>query len=313
MRNKIQFSDNYLDEALEIAISKAEEYHGATAPNPPVGAVCLGAEGEILAVCAHEKAGTPHAEAKAIAECAERGISNRIHTLVITLEPCNHFGRTPPCTEAIIKLAAQGNLKRVAFGVSDPNPKVAGRGAERLKSEGLEVIDMDNPKAKELIAPFRHWITTGRPWVTLKRAFDERGSMIPPAGKKTFSSPEALKFAHELRKQSDGILTGSGTVLADLPEFTVRHVNDHPDKTRWLVVLDRRGRVPSSWILEREGSGFKYHRSSSPEEALQFLGQHGVMEVLVEAGPLVSDYFLDKKLWNKSVTITPEGIKVELI
>ncbi len=308
--NKIELSEKYLEEALLLAIHKAEEYHGATAPNPPVGAVCLSVEGEVLALCAHEKAGTPHAEAKAITECVERGIANKVHTVVVTLEPCNHFGRTPPCTEAIIRLAAEGNLKRVAFGVSDPNPKVTGRGADRLKSEGLEVIDMAHPKAKELIAPFKHWITTGAPWVTLKRAFDARGSMIPPVGTKTFSSPEALKFAHELRKQADAILTGSGTVLADLPEFTVRHVKDHPQKTRWLIVLDKRGRVPTSWISEREANGFKYHRSSTPEEALQFLGERGVMEVLVEAGPQVAEYFLSHNLWNKDVIITPTGIEV---
>jgi diaminohydroxyphosphoribosylaminopyrimidine deaminase/5-amino-6-(5-phosphoribosylamino)uracil reductase len=311
-QNKIELTDNYLEAALEIAIRKAEEYHGATAPNPPVGAVCLSAAGEILALSAHEKAGTPHAEAKAIAECIERGMANKVHTLVITLEPCNHFGRTPPCTEAIIRLAAEGNLKRVAFGVSDPNPKVAGRGADRLKSVGLEVIDMANAKAKELIAPFRHSITSGTPWVTLKRAFDAQGSMIPPLGAKTFSSPEALKFAHELRKQADAILTGSGTVLADLPEFTVRHVKDHPQKIRWLVVLDKRSRVPTSWISEREANGFNCHISNTPEEALRFLGEQGVMEVLVEAGPKVSEYFLSNNLWNKDVKITPAGIDVQL-
>lgn len=298
------------DEAIKLAVSVAMDFRGATSPNPPVGAVALDKEGRVLSVKAHEKAGTGHAEAKVLEECREKGLLNVIDTLVITLEPCNHHGRTPPCTESILRAFKEGSLRKVLFGTTDPNPKVAGNGAARLRAAGLEVHNLRDVDSEKLIEAFSCWIKTGRPFVTLKMAFDKSGSMIPPVGQKTFSSPAALTFAHELRRQSDAILTGSGTILADLPEFTVRHLKDHLNKARWLAVLDRRGRVPISWISEREKVGFKYYRGVSVEETLQFLGEQGVLEVLVEAGPEVSGFFLDKNLWNRKAVITPDGIEV---
>jgi diaminohydroxyphosphoribosylaminopyrimidine deaminase/5-amino-6-(5-phosphoribosylamino)uracil reductase len=308
LNQKLIFSP---EEALKIAVSAAMSFRGATAPNPPVGAVALDSEGRLLSVQAHEKAGTGHAEAKVLQECRAKGLLNRIDTLVITLEPCNHHGRTPPCTESILSAFKEGTLRKVYFGTTDPNPKVAGNGAARLRAAGLEVHNLKDVESEKLIEAFSYWIQTGRPFVTLKMAFDNAGSMIPPIGQKTFSNPEALKFAHELRKQSDAILTGSGTVLADLPEFTVRHVKDHSNKMRWLAVLDRRGRVPTSWIAEREKVGFKYYRGESVEETLKFLGEQGVLEVLVEAGPAISQLFLDNNLWNRKVLITPDGIEIQ--
>jgi diaminohydroxyphosphoribosylaminopyrimidine deaminase/5-amino-6-(5-phosphoribosylamino)uracil reductase len=296
--------------ALKLAIAEARRFQGATAPNPPVGAIALDAAGEILSLQAHEKAGTGHAEAKALEDCRQRGLLPRLHTLIITLEPCNHHGRTGPCTEAVLRAAGESRLKHVYYGVQDPNPRVAGQGAQRLREAGLSVVDLDDPDCRDLIGPFSHWIQTGLPWITLKTAYDAEGSMIPPPGQKTFSSPEALKFAHELRKVSDAILTGSGTVLADLPEFTVRHLPDHPDKTRWLAVLDRRDRTPADWIQGRERAGFRFYRGLDVDSTLRFLGSQGVLEVLVEAGPLVTQEFLNRGLWHRHVVITPQGIDI---
>lgn len=314
--------------ALRLALQEARKYEGATAPNPPVGATGLDSKGQVLSVQAHTRAGTGHAEAKVIEDCRERGLLDQLHTLVITLEPCNHRGRTGPCTEAILQTRQSQTgrgIQRVFFGVVDPNPRVAGQGAKRLQDAGIETHLLSDPDCEELIAPFGKWITTGLPWVTLKTAYNAENSMIPPPGQKTFSSPEALRFAHELRRATDAILTGSGTVLADLPEFTVRLVPDHPGKSRWLVVLDRRGRTPQTWIQDREKAGFRVYIApgvkKSPEslpdstndaldEALRFLGSQGVLNVLVEGGPALTQTIINRSLWDRHVVITPQGIEI---
>jgi len=288
---------------LEL-IAKTTETLGSTAPNPAVGAAAIDASGAVLSLKFHPGAGQPHAEALVIKDCRARGILDQVDTLLVTLEPCNHTGRTPPCTQAIIT----AGIKHVRFAVKDPNPKVAGGGETFLKAAGIDAAVFDDAEvareAKNLLRAFAHWSETGRPWVTVKRALTASGSMIPPAGEKTFTSPESLKLAHELRRRADAILTGSGTVLADHPLFTVRHVSDHPGKIRDLVVMDRRGRVQDeAWIHQAENSGFRVHFQTNLHEAMGFLGARGVLEVLVEAGPAVSSAILDSGLWNESITI----------
>jgi len=302
--------DSTVPNALKLALKQAKTFCGATAPNPPVGAAGLNSAGQMIALAAHQKAGTTHAEAQVIKDCRKNGTLSQLDTLVITLEPCHHHGKTPPCTDAILRAAQEGGLHRVYFGTQDPNPRVAGKGALRLKEAGLEVFDLDDLECRQLIAPFSHWIQTGRPWIVLKSAFDAQGSMIPPPGQKTFSSYEALCFAHQLRRSSDAILTGSGTVLADQPEFTVRLCPDHPEKKRWLVVLDRNHRTPKNWIEDREKAGFQIHLADDVDTALNFLGSQGVLQVLVEAGPVLNSTFLSRSLWNEHVIITPQGIEI---
>lgn len=291
--------------ALRAALELAREFQGATSPNPPVGAAALDEQGNLLSLKAHERAGEAHAEASLIADCGVRGLRDRINTLIVTLEPCNHHGRTPPCTEALLELARQGSLKRVVFGTRDPNPRVQGGGARRLQQAGIQALCLEDAACAELIRGFSWWSRTGRPWVTVKTAFTRDSSMIPPRGKKTFTSDASLRFAHELRRRADAILTGSGTVLADAPLFTVRHVADHAGKKRRLYVLDRGGRVPSEWIESRAAAGFELRRwTGSLADALDELGSQGVLEVLVEAGPTLSESFLGSpQLWNEHVLI----------
>lgn len=294
---------------MQLAIEEASRFLGATAPNPPVGAVILDVDGNVLSVGAHVGAGSPHAEV-----CALKKISGlqKPHSLIVTLEPCNHFGKTPPCTEAIL---ASG-IRRVVIGALDPNPNVLGGGTRRLKLVGLEVVEgVLQKECEALIRPFSHWIRTGLPWVTLKRVFNREGSMIPPKGQKTFSSPDSLQLAHELRRRADALLTGSGTVLADLPEFTVRQVPDHSisgkQKKRVLMVVDRRGRVPADWIKDREAAGFTVCIEKDVKQALQFLGEKGCLEVLVEAGPALSGFILEQGIWNQEILIRQNAIEGE--
>jgi diaminohydroxyphosphoribosylaminopyrimidine deaminase/5-amino-6-(5-phosphoribosylamino)uracil reductase len=287
-------------QALSHTCVEARKWIGATSPNPPVGAAALDAEGKVLAVTAHKRAGEAHAEAALIAHCREQGLLPRIHTLYVTLEPCNHQGRTPPCTEAII---ATG-IKHVVIGARDPNPHVKGGGIERLRAAGIDVIyETDDEECRQLIHAFAYCAQTGKPWITIKRAFDKNGSMIPPKGQKTFTSPASLRFAHRLRKRTDAIITGSGTVLADNPLFTVRHVEDHPGKRRWLAILDRRGRVPESYLAGARERGLDAFIYQDISEAIADLAAKGAQDILIEAGPTLAQAALDSNLWVMSVTI----------
>lgn len=298
-----------LAQAFSRALRAAAEFEGSTAPNPPVGCVLLDANGAELAMAGHRKAGELHAEAAAIRLAHERGVATRIHTVVVTLEPCNHTGRTPPCTEAILSTPA----RELWIGVKDPNPAVPGQGAGRLKAAGVTVGFVEDLRhadaaklhaaAQRLNAPFAKRSTTGLPWVTVKQAVARDGSMIPPAGQKTFTSAPSLIVAHQLRKRADAILTGSGTVLADSPEFTVRHVPDFPGKQRRLVILDRRRRVPANYLKAAAQRGFDVRVEDALAGALQALGSHGVLEVLVEAGPTLTRQVLNSGLWDEHYRI----------
>ncbi|MBB4122523.1 bifunctional diaminohydroxyphosphoribosylaminopyrimidine deaminase/5-amino-6-(5-phosphoribosylamino)uracil reductase RibD [Martelella radicis] len=305
--------------ALARALDGAGRFAGATTPNPPVGCVLLDAAGTVIAEGYHRKAGMAHAEAEAIASARAAGLVERIDTVVVTLEPCNHHGRTPPCADAILATPA----RRVIIGAPDPNPGVAGGGAVRLAAAGLSVsFAADLPgeragtlarRASRLIAPFSKHVLTCLPWVTVKQALDETDDMVPPAGAKTFTSPSSLVLAHRLRRRADAILTGSGTILADNPEFTVRRVADFAGKSRILAILDRRSRVPDAYVAAAEARGFRVIRPEALEAALEELGRRGIMEVLVEAGPTLTAAVLQGGFWDEHVLIhkdNPDRVRV---
>lgn len=303
--------------AFARALALARVHEGATAPNPPVGCVLLDAAGTELAAGAHRRAGTPHAEALAIAAARHSGVVGKIHTAIVTLEPCNHHGRTPPCAEALLATPA----KQIWIACRDPNPKVGGGGAERLMAEGRRVrmlADLPHPDAlvlagdaERLIAPFRKHVLTGLPFITVKQALSSTGSMIPPPGRKTFTAPSSLALAHSLRRRADAILTGSGTILADDPHFTVRLVADHPGKRRLLVILDRRRRVHSDYLDAALQRGFEVYHGDKLHAALARIADWGAMEVLVEAGPTLTGSLLATALWDEHVLIeqacSPDG------
>lgn len=286
--------------AMNAAIESARQYVGATHPNPSVGAAALDSHGNLIAVAAHKRAGQAHAERELIKRLIEMNRLSECETMVVTLEPCSHHGKTPPCVDALIE---QKQIKRVIYGQKDCNPKVSGQGHLALEQAGKEVICYEEyqfadseilESIRRLNAPFFHWIKTGLPYVIVKVAINREDSMIPPKGQKTFTSEDSLIIAHLLRRESGAIITGSGTVLADQPEFTVRHVPDHESAPRReLVVIDRRGRVTDP----------KYTVGVDYLSELKRLGKQGVTQVLVEAGPVLTQAVFECGIWNESVII----------
>lgn len=290
------------------ALMLAADVEGATAPNPPVGCVILDAHGQTLTTAAHAGPGQPHAEAMAIRLAQQAGVADRIATLIVTLEPCNHHGRTGPCTGAILTTSA----REVWYALPDPNPLASG-GAERLRRAGLSVrtlSELAHPDreallvdATRLLAPFTARVRLGRPFITVKQAIDRSGSMIPPHGQTTFTGTPALILAHRLRRRADAILTGSGTVLADRAAFTVRHVPDIAGKSRILCILDRRGRVDAAYLEGSRQRGFRPMIASDLSQSLNNLAAQGCNEVLVEAGPTLLHSLRETGLWDEWVLI----------
>jgi diaminohydroxyphosphoribosylaminopyrimidine deaminase / 5-amino-6-(5-phosphoribosylamino)uracil reductase len=306
-------SDAAIAHAMQAALSAARMFEGATAPNPPVGCALLDSRGDVIVTAAHRRAGEAHAEAAAIAQARLEGRGLDIHSVVVTLEPCNHHGRTPPCVEAILSTPA----KHVVIGVRDPNPAVTGGGVAALQKAGLGVRDFagDATQLKRLLAPFAKRVTKQLPFVTVKQAMNKEGSMIPPEGQKTFTSKGSLLIAHALRRRADAIVTGSGTVLADDPEFTVRLLPDHENKQRGLYILDRRRRVGASYFDAAKTRGFAPHYADDFSDVLRAAYYAGALEVLVEAGPLVTAHVLATGLWDEHVRIsqTEKEDKVEIL
>jgi diaminohydroxyphosphoribosylaminopyrimidine deaminase / 5-amino-6-(5-phosphoribosylamino)uracil reductase len=296
-----------LSEAMQRACREARHWLGATSPNPAVGAVALDEQGKILAAASHRRAGEDHAEAALLKLCRDQNLMPRVHTMVVTLEPCNHVGRTLPCSESIIK----SGIRHVVVGTRDPNPVVTGGGCERLRQAGIDVIEgIETESCRRLIHAFAFFSLTGKPFVTVKRAFDERGSMIPPKGQKTFTSQESLTLAHRLRKKADAIVTGSGTILADNPLFTVRHVEDYPGKRRILAILDRRGRVPQDYMnqaAERRLDAIAYQ---DLDFCFSDLAHRGVQDVLVECGPHLSQSILNSPHWTMCIDVHKEKTEI---
>jgi len=304
--------------AFQAALHAAAEFVGNTAPNPPVGAAVLDENENILSVGAHEKAGLPHAEPKAVSALSPEQRA-RAHTICVTFEPCNHQGRTGPCTEALLKTP----IRRVIYAISDPTHG----GAHRLQTAGclVEQLPESHPlaqKARKQLLPFLMRVSTNLPYVVLKtahqlhenqiRTFLEKPisdpalfskSMIPVSGAKTFTSPDSLKLAHQLRKESDAIITASGTVIADSPLFTVRHVKDHAEKKRVLLVAQGKREIPNEWMRQRSQRGFQVGAFTPTREnwipLLNELAQQDILQILIEAGPKFSRWILESQFWNE--------------
>lgn len=301
---------------LALAALEAEKYVGATAPNPPVGA-CLVKDDRILSLGAHKKAGTAHAEVDAIKTALATYDQVQIAgaTLYVTLEPCNHYGKTPPCTKAIL----DAGIQRVVFGVRDPNRSVEGGGAEFLRKSGLKVDFLPNSDScHRLVDGFTKKFAENRPWVVHKLAYritsGGQVTMIPEKGEKTFTSQESLTTAHLERKKSDAILTGLETILADKPMFNVRHVSDHLGKKRWLVVMSKSGRkAPEDWVSRQNELGFDVLQHHDLEVALADLASRGTLRVLVEAGPSLSKAIESLCLWDERLLMIGDQGRTQVV
>ncbi|AKX93670.1 bifunctional diaminohydroxyphosphoribosylaminopyrimidine deaminase/5-amino-6-(5-phosphoribosylamino)uracil reductase RibD [Neomoorella thermoacetica] len=262
----------FMARALELA----RQGLGRTSPNPTVGAVIV-RDGQVVGEGYHQKAGTPHAEIHALRAAGEKA---RGATLYVTLEPCCHYGRTPPCTEAIIA----AGIKRVVAAMADPNPRVAGGGFRALSQAGIEVeTGLLADEARRLNEAFIKYITTGRPWVTLKMALTLDGKIATRTGAaRWITGPAARQRAHELRDIHDAILVGIGTVLADDPELTTR-LPDGRGRDAIRVILDSHLRLPLSARvvnLQSEAPTLVVTTPSAPAAARENLAARGV-EVLV--------------------------------
>ncbi len=293
------------DDEKWMSVALERGARGTPSPNPHVGAVLVKG-GQAIGMGHHERAGEPHAEIAALREAGDKA---RGGTLYVTLEPCNHTGRTPPCTEAI----AKAKIARVVIGCRDPNPHVKGGGVETLSKAGVKVdVGCREAEARKLIAPWSKFVTTGVPHVALKLALSLDGRIASRTGaSKWVTGPEARARVHLLRAQHDAVLVGIGTALADDPRLTVR---DAPGHSPLRIVLDTKLRLPlasrlvqtarevPTWVVcttdapssEEEAlveRGVEVLRAApsaegrvDPLAALKMLAARGIVTVMVEGG-----------------------------
>jgi diaminohydroxyphosphoribosylaminopyrimidine deaminase/5-amino-6-(5-phosphoribosylamino)uracil reductase len=231
---------------MRLALRLGRRGLGRTSPNPPVGAVVVRG-GQVVGRGYHHRAGMPHAEVEALRDAGERA---RGSTLYVTLEPCNHHGRTPPCTEAV----AAAGIRRVVVGVRDPNPAVAGNGIGRLRRSGLEVeLGVEAAECAELIAAFRTTVETGLPLVTLKLAASLDGRIATRTrDSRWITGQQARQLVHRMRDRMDAVMVGAETVIADDPSLTCR-MRGGRDPLR--VIVDGRLRLPfASQVLTNDAA-----------------------------------------------------------
>jgi len=293
-------SNSRLDEFyMRMALELAAKGLGRTSPNPMVGAVLV-KEGQVVGQGYHLKAGASHAEVVAIQQAGDfaKGAA-----LYVNLEPCCHAGRTGPCTEVL--LAA--GVSRVIVAMVDPNPLVAGQGLERLKSAGVEVkTGVLAEDARNLNEVFIKYITTGKPFVTLKVAMSLDGKIAASSGESKWITGEAARrYVHQLRDRYDAILVGVGTILADNPSLDTRLQNGK-GKNPVRIVVDSTLRTPlNSKIFKRHSPArviLATTKSASSNRLKAFLARGAEVMVIAGEGPMVSLDRLMKELGQQEIT-----------
>jgi diaminohydroxyphosphoribosylaminopyrimidine deaminase/5-amino-6-(5-phosphoribosylamino)uracil reductase len=295
------------DEAMSRAIALAARGLGTTSPNPVVGCVLLSADGEVVGEGFHAYAGGPHAEIVALAQAGERA---RGGTAVVTLEPCNHTGRTGPCARALIN----AGIVRVVIAVDDPTPVAAG-GAATLRDAGVRIeTGVGRAEAEEGNVAWLTAVRRGRPYVTWKYAatLDGRSAAADGTSQWITSAP-ARSDVHKLRSTVDAIVAGVGTIIADDPQLTVRDLRDGSlaIKQPWRVVVDSAGRTPATarirdqaaptWIATAAEVGAGPGGHVDLTALLGELYARGVRAVLLEGGPTLAGGFLAAGLIDKVV------------
>ena len=301
---------------MRRALALAQQGWGQTAPNPMVGAVVV-RDGAVVGEGYHARYGEPHAEALALKAAGEKA---RGATMYVTLEPCNHFGKQPPCTEAIL----QARIRRVVIAAADPTA-LAGGGARHLADYGVELtFGVEEAAALELNAPFFFAATqSNRPWVTLKLALSRNGKMNDPSGERRWISNEQSRAeVHRLRANVDAIAVGIGTVRADDPQLTARGPI-RPRVTPMRVVFDRNAemplqsklvataretptvvfahRPPVQRLAALHNAGVDVFDAGDLKEALAALRGFDVQHLLVEGGARLASEFLRQKLVDRLI------------
>ena len=297
------------DDLMVRALTLATRSEGRVEPNPMVGAVVTDAAGQVCGEGFHEVYGGPHAEIVALRHAGHRA---RGGTVVVTLEPCRHFGKTPPCTRAL--LAA--GVRRVVVAARDPNPLVNGGGIAELRAAGVEVVEnVRAVEARQLLGPFAKRVRSGMPWVIAKWAMTLDGKTATRTGdSKWISGEESRAEVHKLRGRVDAILVGAGTVRADDPLLTAR---PQGPRVALRVVLSRRGDLPAECQLTRTaqevpvlvltepageasltawraaGCEILSFADLTPTVVLRELGRRNMTNVLLESGSAVAGSFAD--------------------
>lgn len=307
------------EEFMKIALSLARATIGQTSPNPSVGAV-IAKDGQLISTGIHKKAGEAHAEVMAIQAA---GLSAKGANLYVTLEPCCHYGKTPPCANLII----ESGIKKVFVSCLDPNPKVAGKGIEKLQKAGIEVeVGLCEKEGRQINEMFFHWIQTKTPFVTLKAAITIDGKIATKTGdSKWITSPEARLDVHNLRHEHDAILVGIGTILSDNPLLTTRRPQGGKNPIR--VILDSHLKIPKFANVVQDQSAktviftgneidiskkselemMGVHIISLPstsillQDVLNILGDMKVMSLLVEGGSEIHGSFIQANLFQQMI------------
>jgi diaminohydroxyphosphoribosylaminopyrimidine deaminase/5-amino-6-(5-phosphoribosylamino)uracil reductase len=234
-----------------VALDLARQGRGKTNPNPMVGAVIV-KEGEVVATGFHYRAGERHAEIIALEEAGERA---RGATIYVNLEPCSHYGRTPPCVDAII----EAGIRKAVIATIDPNPLVSGRGIRQLKEAGVKVkLGVLEERAKRLNEVFLKYITSKTPFLIVKSAMTLDGKIATGQGQSRWITGEkSRKFVHRLRLMSDGIMVGINTVIQDDPLLTVRLVESESGHNPVRIIVDSKGRLPLNANVVKTARDYK--------------------------------------------------------
>ncbi len=297
---------------MERALELAHRGLGTTSPNPPVGAVIV-RDGQLIGEGYHEKAGEPHAERRALADAHARGMGSLLRgaTIYITLEPCSSYGRTPPCTEGIL----EAGIRRVVYGAVDPDTRHRGRADALLRAAGVIVEQgLCEEACMKLLRPWLFALHHGRPWVVAKIATTLDGR-ICRRQERWLSSAESLRYAHQMRLESDAILIGGGTLRADDPALTIRTplrevpaVKEQP----WRIVLTQNRQLlpPGCRLLtdEHAARSLVYERVDNLRRELlePLYRERGIVTLMLECGGGLLRRFVEEGLVNEWVqVITP--------
>ena len=278
---------------LDAAVALAEPHLGTTAENPTVGAIILDGACARLGQAVTASGGRPHAETQAIAEAGETA---RGATMYVTLEPCNHWGQTPPCSDAIIR----AGLGRVVIGVLDPDPRTAGRSVEKLRAAGIAVDVLDHRGSARLHEGFLMRQRERRPFITAKLAVSADG-MIGRIGEPNvqITGDEAREWTHRLRAQSDAVMIGANTARIDNPKLTVR-IYGYAGRQPKAIILTGAGTLgPDLELLRRGEPAIVLKGHGSLHQAMFRLGADLISTLLIEGGAKVTESFLAAHLVDR--------------